>query len=92
MFPRAQSHVGHLHEEDLMFDTMSFAELDGQHVELLAARTVLSMFSVSDAGAAPGAFAPDQLARGVMGFLIAGSSNPGADGSSGGGNNGASNS
>ncbi len=75
-----------------MSDTMSFAEFDGQHVELLAARTVLSMFSVSDAGTTPGAGAPDQLARGVMNFLIAGSSNPGADGSGNGGNNGASNS
>ncbi|MGH3981337.1 MAG: hypothetical protein ACRDST_01270 [Pseudonocardiaceae bacterium] len=28
-----------------MSDTVSFAELDGQHVELLPARTVLSMFS-----------------------------------------------
>ncbi|MDT7712738.1 MAG: hypothetical protein QOG46_1427, partial [Pseudonocardiales bacterium] len=25
-----------------MFDAMSFAEIDGQHVELLPARTVLS--------------------------------------------------
>ncbi|MGH3975637.1 MAG: hypothetical protein ACRDS9_20240 [Pseudonocardiaceae bacterium] len=73
-----------------MSDTMSFAELDGQRVELLAARTVLSMFSASDAGTTPGG--PDQLARGVMNFLIAGSSSPGADGSSDGGNNGASNS
>ena len=28
-----------------MSDAVSFAELDGQHVELLPARTVLSMFS-----------------------------------------------
>ncbi len=28
-----------------MFDALSFAELDGQYVELLPARTVLSMFS-----------------------------------------------
>ena len=28
-----------------MSDTVSFAELDGQHVQLLPARTVLSMFS-----------------------------------------------
>lgn len=28
-----------------MSNTVSFAELDGQHVELLPARTVLSMFS-----------------------------------------------
>ncbi len=35
-----------------MSDTVSFAELDGQHVELLPARTVLSMFSAGDAGTA----------------------------------------
>jgi hypothetical protein len=33
-----------------MSDTVSFAELDGQHVELLPARTVLSMFSARDGG------------------------------------------
>ncbi len=32
-----------------MSDTVSFAELDGQHMELLPARTVLSMFSVPGA-------------------------------------------
>jgi hypothetical protein len=30
-----------------MSDGLSFAEIDGQHVELLPARTVLSMFSTS---------------------------------------------
>jgi hypothetical protein len=29
-----------------MSDTVSFAELDGQHVELLPARTVMSTFSI----------------------------------------------
>jgi hypothetical protein len=29
-----------------MSDALSFAEIDGQHMELLPARTVLSMFSV----------------------------------------------
>jgi hypothetical protein len=33
-----------------MSDTVSFAELDGQHVELLPARTVLSLFSAGDGG------------------------------------------
>jgi hypothetical protein len=28
-----------------MFEALSFSEIDGQHVELLPARTVLSMFS-----------------------------------------------
>ncbi|MGH3888115.1 MAG: hypothetical protein ACRDSZ_16395 [Pseudonocardiaceae bacterium] len=35
-----------------MSDTVSFAELDRQHVELLPARTVLSMFSAADGGVA----------------------------------------
>ncbi|MGH3754549.1 MAG: hypothetical protein ACRDRP_17985 [Pseudonocardiaceae bacterium] len=30
-----------------MSDALSFVEIDGQHVELLPARTVLSLFSVS---------------------------------------------
>lgn len=34
-----------------MSDAMSLAELEGQHVELLPARTVLSLFSVGDQGA-----------------------------------------
>jgi hypothetical protein len=33
-----------------MSDTVRFAELDGQHMELLPARTVLSMFSAGDGG------------------------------------------
>ncbi len=32
-------------EEDSVSDTLSFAEIAGQHVELLPARTVLSLFS-----------------------------------------------
>ncbi len=28
-----------------MYDALSFAEIDGQHVELLPARTVMSMFT-----------------------------------------------
>ncbi|MGH3549194.1 MAG: hypothetical protein ACRDQU_14005 [Pseudonocardiaceae bacterium] len=33
-----------------MSDTVSPAELDGQHLELLPARTVLSLFSAGDGG------------------------------------------
>jgi hypothetical protein len=33
-----------------MSDTLSFAEIDGQHVELLPARTVLSLFSTGRSG------------------------------------------
>ncbi|MGH3685485.1 MAG: hypothetical protein ACRDQY_20230 [Pseudonocardiaceae bacterium] len=35
-----------------MSDTVNVAELDGQHVELLPARTVLSLFSTADGGGA----------------------------------------
>ena len=31
-----------------MPDALSFSEIDGQHVELLPARTVLSLFSLGD--------------------------------------------
>jgi hypothetical protein len=47
---RASTTFDHLPQEDLMSDPMSFAELDEQHVELLPARTVLSMFSAADGG------------------------------------------
>ena len=33
-----------------MSDVLSFAEIDGQHVELLPARTVLSLFSTGSCG------------------------------------------
>ena len=33
-----------------MSDALSFAEIDGQRVELLPARTVMSMFSAGGAG------------------------------------------
>jgi hypothetical protein len=33
-----------------MSDALSFADIDGQHVELLPARTVLSLFSLGDPG------------------------------------------
>ncbi|MGH3770105.1 MAG: hypothetical protein ACRDRW_01670 [Pseudonocardiaceae bacterium] len=33
-----------------MSDVLSFAEIDGQHIELLPARTVLSLFSAHGAG------------------------------------------
>jgi hypothetical protein len=33
-----------------MSDTLSFAELEAQHAELLPARTVLSLFSISGSG------------------------------------------
>jgi hypothetical protein len=33
-----------------MFDAVSFVEIDGQHVELLPARTVMSMFALGKGG------------------------------------------
>ncbi len=39
-----------------MFDAMSFVEIDGQHVELLPARTVLSLFSDCGCGGHGGGY------------------------------------
>jgi hypothetical protein len=33
-----------------MSDALSFVEIDGQHVELLPARTVMSMFTLGEGG------------------------------------------
>jgi hypothetical protein len=38
-----------------MSDTLSFVELAGQHVELLPARTVMSLFGTDGRAGAPGA-------------------------------------
>jgi hypothetical protein len=37
-------------EEDFMSDAVSFVEIDGQLVELLPARTVMSMFALGHGG------------------------------------------
>ena len=37
-----------------MSDTLNFSQLDGQHVELLPARTVMSLFSVDGNAGTPG--------------------------------------
>jgi hypothetical protein len=39
-----------LPKEDLMTDALSFVEIDGQEVELLPARTVLSLFNTGGCG------------------------------------------
>jgi hypothetical protein len=50
---------------------MSFAELDGQHVELLPARTVLSMFSADDGGIGlPGSPGTGSLGLNVLGIPV----------------------
>ena len=51
-----------------MSDTDNFAELDEQHVELLPARTVLSMFSAGDGGV--GSDGTDGV--GTFGAMVAG--------------------
>ncbi len=54
-----------------MSDAVSFAELAGQHVELLPARTVLSMFSAIDGGTAqPGADSVGGVVLGVANQTI----------------------
>ncbi|MGH3888116.1 MAG: hypothetical protein ACRDSZ_16400 [Pseudonocardiaceae bacterium] len=69
-----------------MSDTLSFAEFDGQHVELLAARTVLSMFSAVGEGIIPGGDKPLDLVTKVAGLSSS------TTGSNGGGESGASSS
>ncbi|MGH3781894.1 MAG: hypothetical protein ACRDRO_15050 [Pseudonocardiaceae bacterium] len=76
-----------------MSDTVSFAELDRQHIELLPARTVLSMFGVQDPGGAnPGGLTPEQVTAAALRFIgfappessgPAGSANDGNTGASG---------
>ncbi len=48
-----------------MTDGLSFAEIEGQHVELLPARTVLSLFSAGDCGGCGGAGGDAQGGIGV---------------------------
>ena len=74
-----------------MSDTVSIAELDGQHPELLPARTVLSMFSVQDPSGASsgGGLTPDSLAQTAMKMVGLSTSSSGAGGSSDAGNGGA---
>ncbi len=60
-----------------MSDTVSSAEFDGQHVELLPARTVLSLFSANDGGVGGnGMDAAGKLGINVLGIpLIPGGGN-----------------
>jgi hypothetical protein len=70
-----------------MSDAMNLTEIDGQHVELLPARTVLSVFVTSGGGSCPGttqtgglagAGSQDTGALGLAGALGAPVGNPGA--------------
>ncbi len=51
-----------------MTDGLSFAEIEGQHVELLPARTVLSLFSAGDCGGGCGGAGGD--AQGGIGVNL----------------------
>jgi hypothetical protein len=53
-----------------MSDTVSFAELDRQHVELLPARTVLSMFNAQDGGGLNGILDGIFPKEGPLGSLL----------------------
>ncbi|MDQ4010793.1 MAG: hypothetical protein M3228_08880 [Actinomycetota bacterium] len=79
-----------------MSDAVSFAELDGQYVELLPARTVLSMFSAqisagdadsTTSGGANNGGGPSLSPVSMLG--VAGMMNSGADGTSTDGDTGA---
>ncbi len=53
-----------------MSDALSFAEIDGQHVELLPARTVMSMFSTGCEGGNGGTGGAGGKAQGGLGINI----------------------
>ncbi len=77
-----------------MSDALSFVEIDGQHVELLPARTVMSMFHAGGNGGAGGAGGAGQGGVGVnvlsgIGVLGTGTASGGdAAGGAGGSANG----
>ena len=53
-----------------MSDALSFAEIDGQHVELLPARTVLSLVAMGKGGGDGGAGGPGGNGRGGIGVNL----------------------
>jgi hypothetical protein len=54
-----------------MSDALSFAELDGQRVELLPSRTVMSLFSAAGGrGGNAGVGAPGGVGRGGLGLNL----------------------
>ncbi len=72
-----------------MSDTVSITELDGQHVELLLARTVLSMFSAVGEGIIPGGGGLGEIVTGVAQTAgIGATSTPGSTGGAGPGTGG----
>ena len=91
--------LGHYEGKIYMSNALSFAEINGQHVELLPARTVLSTFSMGEAGGAGGAgagsaaggaaTASDPMVYGDL-YVIGGNGGTGGAGSSGAGGAGGS--
>jgi hypothetical protein len=53
-----------------MSEALSFVEIDGQHVELLPARTVMSMFAVKGGGGDGGAGGPGGKGTGGIGLNV----------------------
>jgi hypothetical protein len=76
-----------------MSDALSFAEIDGQYVELLPARTVMSMFVVRGGGGDGGKGGPGGKGAGGIGLnvlnidVIGDQTNSAADGVGGHGGN-----
>lgn len=61
-----------------MSDSLSFAEIDGQHVELLPARTVLSLFGDDPGAAVSGdAQAGPNLLSNLINVAVLGEANQG---------------
>ncbi|MBV8539229.1 MAG: hypothetical protein JO364_06430 [Pseudonocardiales bacterium] len=53
-----------------MSDALSFTEIDGQHVELLPARTVMSMFALGKGGGDGGKGGAGGKAEGGIGLNV----------------------
>jgi hypothetical protein len=53
-----------------MSDALSFAEIDGQHLELLPARTVMSLFAVKGGGGDGGRGGAGGNAHGGVGLNV----------------------
>ncbi|MGB6165655.1 MAG: hypothetical protein WBF75_24390 [Pseudonocardiaceae bacterium] len=72
-----------------MSDALNCAEFDGQQVELLPARTVLSMFAQGDSGVgAPGVDGVGTLGGSILGIPIGSGSGNGIGGPGGSSNGG----
>lgn len=59
-------------EEDALSYTLSFAEIEGQHVELLPARTVMSMYSMGGCHAGNGGDARGGIGINLLNIALLG--------------------